>query len=60
MTDMTTAMSGPGMSWKISRPLRAALSQPKIIAKEIKAKQKDKLLREMISKTIVKATKQYK
>ena len=31
-----------------------------IIAKEIKAKQKDKVLREMISKTIVKATKQYK
>jgi len=31
-----------------------------IIAKELKTKQKDKQLREMISKTIVKAIKQYK
>ena len=31
-----------------------------IIAKELKAKQKDKVLIEMISKTIVKAIKQYK
>lgn len=31
-----------------------------IIYKEIKAKQKDKELRDMISKTIVKALKQFK
>ena len=31
-----------------------------IIDKELKAKQKDRQLREMISKTIVKAIKQYK
>ena len=31
-----------------------------IIAKELKAIQKDKQLREMISKTIVKSIKQYK
>jgi len=31
-----------------------------IIAKELKGIQKDKELREMISKTIVKAIKQYK
>lgn len=31
-----------------------------IIAKELKAKQKDKVLREIINKTIVKTVKQYK